>query len=219
MEGDSEWREPPVNTIRRVPPVCNCRGRDRAVSNDRLAELIDERRPKRADAARNYDALIDAARNSFAEDGVESSLEAIARRAGVGIGTLYRNFPTRDSLIEAVYLEEVAGVAAYADEVSSREPFDAFAAWLHRFAEYASTKKVLIEGLNRESPLLQSCRFIIYESGEPLLKKAQGESQLRPDITIDDAVRLVSGVAGVAFPDAGQRARVIDLAIDGLRSR
>lgn len=188
------------------------------MTNDGLALLLDERRPKRADAARNYDALVESARDAFATDGVEASLEAIARKAEVGIGTLYRNFPTRDVLVEAVYLGEVASVASYAEGLDQLAPFDAFAAWLKRFAEYASTKHVLLEGLNRESPLLQSCRVVVYGSGQPLLDRAQQAGVLRADVTIDDTVRLVTGVAGVSFPDATQRDRVIDAAIDGLRA-
>ncbi|CAN5229149.1 TetR/AcrR family transcriptional regulator [soil metagenome] len=189
------------------------------MSNPELTALIEERRPKRADAARNFDALIAAARDAFADDGVDASLEDIARRAGVGIGTLYRNFATRDALVEAVYLEEVAGVAAYAEGLESREPFEAVSAWLKRFAEYAATKKVLLAGFNSESPILQSCRTVVYDSGEPLIERAQAAGAVRPDVEIGDVVRLVSGVAGVAFTDAAQRDRVIDVAIDGLRQR
>jgi len=184
-----------------------------------LRALLDERRPTRADARRNFDALIEAGRAAFAEHGLDASLEDIARRAGVGIGTLYRNFPTRDALVEAVYLDEVAGVAAFAEELDDADPFDALAAWLRRFADYASRKKVLLEGLNRDSELLQTCRGIMYESGEPLLRRAQAAGEVRSDVAIDDAVRLVAGVAGVAFPDAEQRERVVDLALDGLRTR
>jgi len=184
-----------------------------------LRALLDERRPTRADARRNFDALIEAGRTAFADDGLDASLEDIARRAGVGIGTLYRNFPTRDALVEAVYLDEVAGVASFADELDDLPPFDALAAWLRRFADYASRKKVLLEGLNRDSELLQTCRSIMYQSGEPLLRRAQEVGEVRPDIAIDDAVRLVAGVAGVAFPDAEQRERVVDMALDGLRTR
>ena len=189
------------------------------MSNPELTALIEERRPKRSDAARNFDALIAAAREAFADHGVDASLEDIARRAGVGIGTLYRNFPTRDALVEAVYLEEVAGVAAYAESLESREPFDAVAAWLRRFAEYAATKKVLLAGFNSESTILQSCRTVVYDSGEPLLERAQATGAVRPDVEIGDVVRLVAGVAGVAFTDAAQRDRVMDVAIDGLRVR
>jgi len=189
------------------------------VTDPALRALLDERRPTRADARRNFDALIEAGREAFAEHGVDASLEDVARRAGVGIGTLYRNFPTRDALVEAVYLDEVAGVASFADELGDLEAFDALAAWLRRFADYASRKRVLLDGLNRDSELLQTCRAVMYQSGEPLLRQAQAAGLVRSDIGIDDAVRLVAGVAGVAFPSPGQRDRVVEMALDGLRTR
>ncbi|MBM7503794.1 TetR/AcrR family transcriptional regulator [Agromyces aurantiacus] len=184
-----------------------------------LSALLVARRPTRADARRNFDALVEAAREAFAEHGVDASLEDIARRAGVGIGTLYRNFPTRDALVEAVYLDEVAGVAAFADGLGDQSPFDALAAWLRRFADYASRKRVLLDGLNRDSELLQTCRVVMYQAGEPLLRRAQEAGEVRGDVGIDDVVRLVAGVAGVAFPTAEQRERVVALALDGLRAR
>src|SRR3954462_7436877 len=82
------------------------------------------RRPKRADARRNYDKLIAAGREAFTEKGSAASLEDVARRAGVGIGTLYRHFPTRQDLVEAVYLEEVEGVCRAADELQAAPPWD-----------------------------------------------------------------------------------------------
>ena len=189
------------------------------VTNSELDALLLERRPQRADARRNFDALVDAGREVFGEAGVTASLEEIARRAGVGIGTLYRNFASRDALVEAVYLEEVASVVTLAEELGAVEPFDALAAWLRRLADYASTKKVLLDGLNRESPLLQSCRAVMFQAGEPLLTRAQDAGDARKDVTIDDVIRLVSGLSGVAMLAPGQRDRLLDIALDGLRDR
>src|SRR3954464_11471458 len=90
-------------------------------------------RPKRADARRNYDALVAAARAAFTERDQSASLEDIARRAGVGIGTLYRHFPTRSDLIEAVYVEEVEALARSAEDVTELEPWEALVKWLHGF--------------------------------------------------------------------------------------
>ena len=104
------------------------------------AEALD-RRPKRADARRNYDSLIEAARAAFTENGAEASLEDIARRAGVGIGTLYRHFPTRQALLEATYLEEVEALCASAAELSDLEPWDALVAWLNRFSRVRHDEK------------------------------------------------------------------------------
>ena len=176
-------------------------------------------RPQRADARRNFDALLLAARDAFAEHGTGASLEDIARRAGVGIGTLYRNFPTRDALIEAVYVAEVEKLVAAADEAARLEPWPALELWVHRFIGYIGTKRVLIESLNRESDVLISCRDAMYGAGAPLLARAQEEGAVRDDVAIDDVVRLMSGVAGVAFPDEAQRERVTRLALDGLRAR
>ncbi|MDR6973014.1 helix-turn-helix domain-containing protein [Leifsonia shinshuensis] len=176
-------------------------------------------RPQRADARRNFDALLAAAREAFAEQGAGAPLEDIARRAGVGIGTLYRNFPTRDALVEAVYIDEVAAVVQAADDASGLEPWEAVEAWLRRFVAYVGTKHALIAGLNKDSPVLLSCRTSLYDAGEPLVKRAQSAGELRPDATIGDVIRMVSGIAGVAFEDDAQRDRVIAMAVDGLRTR
>ncbi|CAN5133983.1 TetR/AcrR family transcriptional regulator [soil metagenome] len=188
------------------------------MTDSALAALLDERRPKRADARRNFDALVDAGRVVFNEHGLDASLEEVARRAGVGIGTLYRNFPTRDDLVEAVYLEEVASVAAYADELGDRSSLEAFEAWMRRFAAYGSTKQVLLEGMSRDSVAFQSCRGVVNAAGQSLLAAAQADGAVRADVTIDDAVRLVYGLAGVAVPDPAQRDRLIGFALDGLRT-
>jgi len=174
-------------------------------------------RPQRADARRNFDALLAAARDAFQEHGTEASLEDIARRAGVGIGTLYRNFPTRAALIEAVYIDGVEALVTAAAEVRSLPPWEALTSWLWRFVDYAATKKVLIEALNRESDMIKRCRGAFYGAGRPLLERAQASGDVRPDADIDDVMRLVAGIAGVAFPDPGQRQRVLAMAMDGLR--
>ena len=176
-------------------------------------------RPQRADARRNFDALIAAARETFAADGTSASLEEIARRAGVGIGTLYRNFPTRDALVEAVYIDEVDAVVRAASDAASREPWDAVETWLRRFVTYIGTKKALLDGLNKDSPVLATCRTSLYSAGDPLLDRAKQAGVMRDDAQIGDVVRMVSGIAGVAFDDDEQRDRVLAMAIDGLRAR
>jgi AcrR family transcriptional regulator len=176
-------------------------------------------RPQRADARRNFDALLGAARECFAEAGTGASLEEIARNAGVGIGTLYRNFPTKDALVEAVYVDEVDAVVHAAENASSLDPWTGFEAWLRRFVSYIGTKHALLDGLNKDSPVLLSCRTSLYHAGEPLLRRAQEAGEVRADATIGDVIRMVSGIAGVAFDDDAQRDRVIAMAIDGLRTR
>jgi AcrR family transcriptional regulator len=178
---------------------------------------LDSRRPKRADAARNFDALVAAGRAAFAELGSAASLDDIARRAGVGIGTLYRNFPTRDDLIETLYLGEVDALADAADAVADREPWEALRAWLDSFVAYVGTKHALLDGLNRQSTVLGECRAIMLTAGEPLLARAQAMGEADPDVTIGDVVKLVSGVAAVAYEDDVQRDRVLNLAINAIR--
>jgi AcrR family transcriptional regulator len=182
-----------------------------------------ERRPKRADARRNYDKLIEAARGEFTESGSDASLENIARRAGVGIGTLYRHFPSRQDLLEATYLEEVEALCASADEFAGLEPWDALVGWLNRFASYASTKKALsaelLATIGMESELFSMCHTAIFAAGEPLLARAQEAGAVRADVTFSDVVRLVSGILMVRFAEPDQINRVLAVALDGLRYR
>ncbi|MBY8872715.1 TetR/AcrR family transcriptional regulator [Micromonospora sp. PLK6-60] len=175
------------------------------------------RRPKRADARRNYDALIAAAREVFGESGAGASLEQIARRAGVGIGTLYRNFPQRRDLFEAVYVEEVRALSASAADLADLAPWDALVGWLHRFVAYVGTKRALAEELVHDSEVFRSCRTEIYAAGEPLLRRAQAAGAARPDAEFGDVVRLISGITAYQFPDPAQRDRVLTIALDGLR--
>jgi len=181
------------------------------------------KRPKRADARRNYDALIAAARTAFTEHGSEASLEDIARRAGVGIGTLYRHFPNRQALIEAVYVEEVERMARKADDLADLEPWDALATWLRHFVGFAATKRALAEELmntaGEDSEVLLSCRRAISAAGEPLLQRAQEAGVVRKDMTFMDVGRMVGGIAVIRAADPGQIDRILEVALDGLRYR
>ncbi len=178
---------------------------------------IQLQRPQRADARRNFDALLEAGSAAFAEHGPDASLEDVARRAGVGIGTLYRNFPTREHFLEALYVEEIAALVRVGDESAALEPGEAFRSWIDRFIQYSKTKKALVDGLNKESDTLKQCRITMYAAGEPVLKRAQAAGEIRADTNIMDVVYMVSGIAGVAFTDDEQRERVLTLALDGLR--
>ncbi|MEH1169072.1 helix-turn-helix domain-containing protein [Micromonospora sp. CPCC 205539] len=175
------------------------------------------RRPRRADAQRNYDALVAAAREAFAENGAAASLEEVARRAGVGIGTLYRNFANRRELFEAVYVDEVEGLGRSAADLAELPPWDALVAWLHRFVAYVATKRALAEELLRDSEIFQNCRTLIYDAGEPMMHRAQAAGVVRDDIGFDDVVRLLSGLTMAQFPSPEQRDRVLGVALDGLR--
>jgi AcrR family transcriptional regulator len=180
------------------------------------------RRPKRADARRNYDQLIAAGREAFTERDRSASLEDIAGRAGVGIGTLYRHFPTRGDLIEAVYVEEVEALCRSADDLRSAEPWDALVGWLRRFVAYMTTKQALAEELfaaDRGAEVFKSCRGAVYRAGEALLERAQDAGAVRLDISIDEVVQMVGGVAKIQAADAAGIDRILSVALDGLRYR
>ncbi|AWT47903.1 MULTISPECIES: TetR/AcrR family transcriptional regulator [Streptomyces] len=183
-----------------------------------VSEIVAARRPHRKDAARNYDALLAAAREAFAEHGAEASLEDIARRAGVGIGTLYRNFPTRRDLFESVYADEVNALCQAALEVAGREPWEALTAWLDRFAGYMVTKRAVREALEGESEIFQACRDSMYSAGGPLFERAQQAGQARTDMDFGDLLRMVAGITATAYTDDAQRDRVLAIALDGVRA-
>ncbi len=188
------------------------------VETDGTVDVFD-RRPLRADARRNYDALLVAARNAFAEGGTSTSLEDIARRAEVGIGTLYRHFPTRQELLEAVYVNEVEAVCRSAADVADLAPWAALESWLYRFVEYAATKRALAEELAKDSELFRTCKTALHDAGRPLLQRAQDAGEARTDVDFDDVLRLVHGITLIQFADKGQLERVLGMALDGVRSR
>jgi len=144
-----------------------------------------EPRPMRADAQRNYARLLEAASGAFAEHGADDvSLEEIARRAGVGIGTLYRHFPTRQALLEAVYIDQVESLSARARELLRAEsPADALAEWLRAMVKFSSTKRnmttALLATLGTDSELLSSCVKEIKGAAESLLARAQQAGVVR----------------------------------------
>lgn len=176
-------------------------------------------RPQRASSRQKFDALIAAARDVFGNDGVNGSLEEIARRAGVGIGTLYRNFPTRQALLEAVYVDEVEALARVADELGDLDPWDALVIWLRQFVGYATTKRAVVEGLNLDSPMFGACIALIHRAGEPLLKAAQDAGKARNDVGFDDVRLLINSIASSNVADDAQRERVLGMALDGIKTR
>jgi AcrR family transcriptional regulator len=178
-------------------------------------------RPKRADARRNYDKLIAAGRDAFTEDGREASLEDIARRAGVGIGTLYRHFPNRQALLEAVYVEEVDALCRSAVDLAEEPPWEALVAWIHRFVGYLATKQALAEELlayrDRDADVFRSCRAAMHAGGEPLLVRAQEAHVVRSDTDIAEVIQLVGGIAKIQVAEPEQLDRLLDVTLDGLR--
>jgi AcrR family transcriptional regulator len=180
-------------------------------------------RPKRADARRNYAKVLTAAREAFAEGGESTALEEIARRAGVGIGTLYRHFPNRQALLEALYVDEVEEMCRSAAELDDSDPWNALNAWFEGFIAYIGTKRALaaelLNYLDQDAELFQVCRRSLFEAGEPLLKRAQEAGAVRPDVTIGEVIQMVVGIAKIPASDPQQNAHILRVALDGLRYR
>jgi AcrR family transcriptional regulator len=180
-------------------------------------------RPKRADARRNYEKVLTAAREAFAEGGESTALEEIARRAGVGIGTLYRHFPNRQALLEALYMDEVEAVCRSAAELDDADPWDALSSWLERFIGYIATKQALanelLNYLDRDATLFKASRTSLFEAGEPLLRRAQETGVVRPDVGIAEVIQMVMGIAKIPTGDPAQNRQILRIAVDGLRFR
>jgi AcrR family transcriptional regulator len=181
----------------------------------------------RADARRNHERVLDAARAAFAEQGTDVSLREVARRADVGIGTLYRHFPTREALIEAAMRHGLDALCARADELrDTRSPGDALVEWLDAFAassvRYDGLPASLLGALEDErSELHRSCQSM-HEAAAGLLRRAQQAGEARPDVTAGDLLTLTAGIAW-ANQQGGARddrtGRLLDIARTGfLRS-
>jgi AcrR family transcriptional regulator len=178
-------------------------------------------RPKRADARRNYEKVLAAAREAFAEGGESTALEEIARRAGVGIGTLYRHFPSRQALLEALYLDEVEEVCRSAHELEAADSWDALSTWFERFIAYLSTKRALahelLDYMDQDAALFKTCRASLFAAGEPLLKRAQDAGVVRPDVSFAEVMQMVMGIAKIPTTDRAQTEHILRVALDGLR--
>lgn len=178
-------------------------------------------RPKRADARRNYDKILGSARDAFAEGGASASLEEIARRAGVGIGTLYRHFPSRQALLEAVYVGEVEDLCRSAADLDGLPPWEALVRWLHRFVAYMVTKQALapelLDYVGRDAPVFRESRAALYAAGGPLLERAQNAGAVRGDTDLAEVIQLVGGIAKIPLSEPGQVDHILDIALDGLR--
>ncbi|MGH3374513.1 MAG: TetR/AcrR family transcriptional regulator [Actinoallomurus sp.] len=179
-------------------------------------------RPMRADARRNYTRLLTEAKVAFLEHGAEAPLEDIAKRAGVGIGTLYRHFPTRLALQEAVYHDEVNAVCAKAYEVLETEPAgDALAVWMGTFAAYATSRRGLMQTLkeviNGRSDVFGRCHREIREAAGAVLTRAQEAGTVRPEVTVADLLRLTHGISVAAEHAPESAERLLSYLLDGLR--
>jgi AcrR family transcriptional regulator len=178
--------------------------------------------PKRADARRNRECVLAAAREAFAERGESTALEEIARRAGVGIGTLYRHFPNRQTLLEALYVKEVEEICGSAALLDHADPWRALNDWFERLIGYLATKRALADELlnylDADAPLFKECRAGLFAAGEPLLKRAQDAGVVRPDVNFSDVLHMVGGITKMPAERA-QIKHVLHVALDGLRYR
>jgi len=181
-------------------------------------------RPMRADARRNYERLLVAAREAFSERGEQASMDDIAKRAEVGPGTLYRHFPNREALLAAVYRDDVDFMAKRAGELAGTlPPFEALETWLHEQLGYIKAKlgitAVLKSMLKEDTETLEWCRDTMRAAIGGLLESAQNAGLIRPDVDHITVLRLAHGV-GMASENAPELAdRMLDLVIDGLRPR
>lgn len=177
----------------------------------------------RADARRNYERLVDAARKVFADQGASASMEAIARQAGVGVGTLYRHFPKRIDVVEAVYREDVDVVVNAAERgLSELDPWDALEAWLRAFVEYAQNKRIFLnelhEAFEKNPDLKSASRERIADACNRVLVRAQRAGEAREDIDGEDLMQLVSPMCISPTLTREQADRLLPMVLDGLRS-
>jgi len=183
-----------------------------------------KRRKPRADAQRNRDRLLKAAKAALARRGAELNLDDVARQAGLGVGTLYRHFPTRDALIEAVYRAEVEALAAAAVRLSAdHAPLAALREWMRLFVDYIATKQLIAPALNAmvggSSRLFAATGEQVKAAIGALVGRAVAAGDIRPDLDPLDLLRALVGVANVATsPDWEASAkRLVDILIAGSR--
>jgi AcrR family transcriptional regulator len=184
-------------------------------------------RKPRADAVRNRERLLETAADIFSVGGPDASLEAVARRAGVGIGTLYRHFPTREALFEAVYRREVDQLSERAERLANEfEPVEALRRWLHANVRLVATKKGMVAALAlaayRPSELHAYSADRLTKAVGSLLDRAVRAGEIRADITPEDLLRALVGVSYNVSdtPDWRKTAlRLADVFVDGLRKR
>src|SRR5580698_8070037 len=181
-------------------------------------------RKPRADAERNRDRVLEVAKEAFTRSGADASLDEIAKQAGVGAGTLYRHFPSREALIEAVYRSEVAKLAAAERSFAETMwPIEALRAWMLLFVDYIATKKIIAPALNTllggHPKVFEASYNQIWDAIRALVKRAIKSGDIRKDLDPIDLLRALIGVSNVASsPDWQQSARrLVDIMITGSR--
>jgi AcrR family transcriptional regulator len=185
------------------------------------SDRVEVDRPMRADARRNYERLVVAARKVFTEEGGQGSMEAIAREAGVGVGTLYRHFPRRIDVVEAVYLTDVEELLRTAERVVAElEPWAAVVAFLEAFVRYAQGKRTFLNELHEafeKNPNLRSqCRESIDSAMNLVFSRAQRAGVVRADVDGSDVMQLVGPMCTSATLSADQCTRLLATILDGL---
>lgn len=188
---------------------------------DEVAAL--EGRPMRADARRNRELLIAAAREVFSSQGAGAPMEAIAKEAGVGVGTLYRHFPNRLDLVEAVYQTDVEELWETTQRVVAElEPWPAVEAFFVAFRRYAQTKQALMAELQQafeKNPAMRSrARGLIESSFDLVVERAKAAGAVRDDVSGSDLMALVSPVCTNTAIGADQAARLLSMVLDGMRA-
>ena len=183
-------------------------------------------RKPRADAIRNRERVLEAAKAVFSAGGAEASLEAVAREAGVGIGTLYRHFPTREALFEAVYRREVQQLADLAEQLKQEaKPIDALRQWMRSIVKFVATKKgmsaALTLAVDKNSKLFSSSADRLARTVGGLLDRAIAAGEIRDDISPEDLLRAVVGMCYMHDQSGWQTSvlRLVDVFVDGLRKR
>jgi AcrR family transcriptional regulator len=188
---------------------------------------VTAKRPLRADAQRNRDHVLDVANQVFATEGLEVPIDEIARRAGLGVGTLYRHFPTKEALFMAIVLRRMEQVAADAQALgAAKDPGAAFFAFLSNLIDDAPAKRDLMmalaaAGFDPHRTGAKTKTEIKHAVGK-LLARAQEAGAVRPDVLVGEVFSLVNGVHAAisAYPrDERSRARLVDIVFDGLRGR
>ena len=177
---------------------------------------------RRADAERNRDKILAAARAALADPDAEVSMAEISRRAGVGMATLYRNFPGRQQLLEALYTDEVNAVCEAAESIDGETPGAALAAWLQRFFAFTTSKRhiaaELLKQTDSSNPLFENSRTRVTAAGRPLLAAAQQAREVRDDLALDQILDMIVAIATI-HGDTSYREPILQAALDGLRPR
>jgi AcrR family transcriptional regulator len=189
-----------------------------------MSEAQVTKSPRRADAQRNYDTILRVARAAVAERGANIVLEDIARDARVGIGTLYRHFPTRHDLLEAAFLDEALELRDRAmDLATSESAFDALVSWLRYQMDFGAHGRAMgaavINAKHTEGSEIQLACVSMREAGEVLLRRAQASGGVRPEIDLIDLLRLMGGIvmANENSPDPERVGRMFDVVIAGIK--